>query len=389
MADTKNPNLLSPEEVDEIRSRFINGIEYEKLNPAEQQNYRRIICDDPTILTLIQLLTKYGALGSLLGPIYTLYSRMPQPNILDKISSILNVIITFLKMIDSLSSLEDLPVIGTVFKKMHEMFLLVVKVIGSLITTILMLVTLGPVLITQIVTRDIPQAYKYAKEQIFPIEEENGKTIEKLSTEFNKEYFKFFLKKDSKLDNITTKILKDMLQPAIDIKNIYNICMKLKEKFYPYTIDGWDAWWNVSVKQITGLSLKEILNALFSQEPIPPTKDIFKTLKELSDLVSELDASTYIEEKDYKKYKAHIEAMKNKKSSGIFDEVSSSFKNASETVKKDWDKYVKTEEQASKERLQQLEEYMKQKKLENETALEEVQESVNTITTKIQNMYKP
>lgn len=126
---------ITKKELDEIKSRIIQQIDYRFLPPSEKNRYIPYNpgTGDEALEKLIGLINSNMMLPILMQPVMEILSKIPDPNPVQMLANLMKPINEVVKTLDSIKSLQDVPVIGELAKPVVDLVNSLLEIFGGII----------------------------------------------------------------------------------------------------------------------------------------------------------------------------------------------------------------------------------------------------------------
>ena len=127
---------MTKKELDALKSRIITADQYRDLNPEEKEKYIPYNpgVGDAALEQLIRVINSQMMIPILMQPVFEIMSRLPNPNPAQTLANIAQPINEIVKTLDTVKSLEDVPVIGQLAKPLVDLVNSLLEVIGGFVS---------------------------------------------------------------------------------------------------------------------------------------------------------------------------------------------------------------------------------------------------------------
>lgn len=164
---------MSKKELDALKSRIITADQYRDLDPEEKEKYIPYNpgVGDAALEQLIRIINSQMMIPILMQPVFEIMSRLPNPNPAQTLANIAQPINEIVKTLDTIKSLEDVPVVGELAKPVVDLINSLLEVVGGFISLFFLIGKGVPLFIDNAVD-SYHMIEKYMKTQ-----EENSESI--------------------------------------------------------------------------------------------------------------------------------------------------------------------------------------------------------------------
>lgn len=164
---------ISKKELDALKSRIITADQYRDLDPEEKEKYIPYNpgVGDAALEQLIRIINSQMMIPILMQPVFEIMSRLPNPNPAQTLANIAQPINEIVKTLDTIKSLEDVPVVGELAKPVVDLINSLLEVVGGFIS-LFFLIGKGVPLFADNAVDSYHMIEKYMKTQ-----EENSESI--------------------------------------------------------------------------------------------------------------------------------------------------------------------------------------------------------------------
>lgn len=127
---------MSKKELDALKSRIITADQYRDLDPEEKEKYIPYNpgVGDAALEQLIRIINSQMMIPILMQPVFEIMSRLPNPNPAQTLANIAQPINEIVKTLDTIKSLEDVPVVGELAKPVVDLVNSLLEVVGGFIS---------------------------------------------------------------------------------------------------------------------------------------------------------------------------------------------------------------------------------------------------------------
>ena len=127
---------ISKKELDALKSRIITADQYRDLDPEEKEKYIPYNpgVGDAALEQLIRIINSQMMIPILMQPVFEIMSRLPNPNPAQTLANIAQPINEIVKTLDTIKSLEDVPVVGELAKPVVDLINSLLEVVGGFIS---------------------------------------------------------------------------------------------------------------------------------------------------------------------------------------------------------------------------------------------------------------
>lgn len=127
---------MTKKELDALRSRIITAEQYRDLDPEDKENYipYNPAIGDAALEQLIRVINSQMMIPILMQPVFEIMSRLPNPNPAQTLANIAQPINEIVKTLDTVKSLEDVPVVGQLAKPVTDLINSLLEVVGGFIS---------------------------------------------------------------------------------------------------------------------------------------------------------------------------------------------------------------------------------------------------------------
>ena len=127
---------MSKKELDALKSRIITADQYRDLDPEEKEKYIPYNpgVGDAALEQLIRIINSQMMIPILMQPVFEIMSRLPNPNPAQTLANIAQPINEIVKTLDTIKSIEDVPVVGELAKPVVDLVNSLLEVVGGFIS---------------------------------------------------------------------------------------------------------------------------------------------------------------------------------------------------------------------------------------------------------------
>lgn len=127
---------MTKKELDALRSRIITAEQYRDLDPDDKEKYipYNPAIGDAALEQLIRAINSQMMIPILMQPVFEILSRLPNPNPAQTLANIAQPINEIVKTLDTVKSLEDVPVVGQLAKPVTDLINSLLEIVGGFIS---------------------------------------------------------------------------------------------------------------------------------------------------------------------------------------------------------------------------------------------------------------
>ena len=128
--------MAMSKKLDALKSRIITADQYRDLDPEEKEKYIPYNpgVGDAALEQLIRIINSQMMIPILMQPVFEIMSRLPNPNPAQTLANIAQPINEIVKTLDTIKSLEDVPVVGELAKPVVDLVNSLLEVVGGFIS---------------------------------------------------------------------------------------------------------------------------------------------------------------------------------------------------------------------------------------------------------------